>query len=184
MNTFRAILLLIFSYFLLSCESAEPEINQLLGDWALQTTQINVQIKSEAPLASVVDMSATKYLLSLKEDGTYSIAMDDAAKKKIANLDLEMKGVNLDDIKGTYEIKGNIMLFKSNDSDEKYRITFLDTNSFQMEMDRAIYMESLKEQISGQADYFKAYGLTIEEVMKGLSAEIIEYNVKTVYRRP
>jgi hypothetical protein len=179
-------LTLLFSPFIFSaCEEADlsPE-KQILGDWKLISSEALLHLKDKEPEETKSELATKNLVMTFEKDGTYEIKVDDR------NADVNM--VDLDAFylnnKGTYELKNGILEFKSSEFAEditaiKYKVAFNDTDAFEMEVDRELYLEMIRKLVVAQWAYFQTLGKTQDEVMAELSVDLVEFKSKSKYLR-
>ncbi len=172
---------LVFS----ACEQAElsPEA-QILGDWKLVSSEALLHIRDKAPEQSKSELASKNLVMTFEKDGTYEIKIDDRSTD-VDMVDLDAFYLNN---KGTYEFKSGFLEFKSSEfaSDLtviKYKVSFNNTDAFEMEVDRELYLEMIRKLVEAQWTYFQTLGKTVDDVMAELSVDLVEFKSKSKYLR-
>lgn len=179
-------LLILFSTLVFSaCEQAElsPD-QQILGDWKLISSEALLHIREKDPELANSELASKNLVMSFAKDGTYEIKIDDRSTD-IDMVDLDAFYLNN---KGTYQFKSGFLEFKSSEfaSDLtviKYKVSFNNSDAFEMVVDRELYLEMIRKLVEAQWSYFQTMGKTVDEVMAELSLDLLEFKSKSKYLR-
>lgn len=187
MKKHHTLFLVIITFLFFSCEPTDIKIDRLVGEWQLQNSSALIHIKNEVPIDKTIDLSSNKYILNIKSDGTFTIDMDDASRKKIESLSIGFNGTILS-LTGTYQLTKDQIEFNyfgpnSTMQNQKFKIFFANRETIEMFIDREFYLEIIRNQLIPQAEYFKSRGVSIEEIMSEIESEIIAYNARVIYKK-
>lgn len=185
MKSIYTLALLLSPMIFSACEQAEltPEM-QILGDWKLISSEALLHIKDKQPEQTKSELATKNLVMTFEKDGTYEIKVDDR------NADVNM--VDLDAFylnnKGTYAFKAGFLEFKSSEFESditaiKYKVAFNNTDAFEMEVDRELYLEMIRKLVVAQWAYFQTMGKTVDEVMAELSVDLVEFKSRSKYLR-
>ena len=185
MKSIYTLALLLSPMIFSACEQAEltPEM-QILGDWKLISSEALLHIKDKQPEQTKSELATKNLVMTFEKDGTYEIKVDDR------NADVNM--VDLDAFylnnKGTYAFKAGFLEFKSSEFESditaiKYKVAFKNTDAFEMEVDRELYLEMIRKLVVAQWAYFQTMGKTVDEVMAELSVDLVEFKSRSKYLR-
>lgn len=185
MKSIYTLALLLSPMIFSACEQAEltPEM-QILGDWKLISSEALLHIKDKQPEQTKSELATKNLVMTFEKDGTYEIKVDDR------NADVNM--VDLDAFylnnKGTYTFKAGFLEFKSSEFESditaiKYKVAFNNTDAFEMEVDRELYLEMIRKLVVAQWAYFQTMGKTVDEVMAELSVDLVEFKSRSKYLR-
>ncbi len=187
MKALKLIILFSFTILFISCESNNPSPANIVGEWQFNEIETKVQVLGEAPSNVKFELKKGKYRLNLTQEGTFSMFVDATAKNEMAKLKIDNKQIELKS-NGSYVIKKDLILFNRNNEDKsgqkpKYRLSYPNTDTFVIEIDKALYVEIVYDYIKSQEATLKTYGTTVAEVMKEFKAELIAFNYKVTYVR-
>lgn len=185
MKSLKYLTILCIPFLFSACEQADlsPEA-QILGDWKLVSSEALLHIRDKAPEQSNSELASKNLVMTFAEDGTYEIKVDDRSTD-VDMVDLDAFYLNN---KGTYQFKAGFLEFKSSEfaSDLtviKYKVSFNNTDAFEMEVDRELYLDMIRKLVEAQWNYFKTLGKTVDDVMAELSVDLVEFKSKSKYLR-
>jgi Lipocalin-like domain len=184
----KSAILLFFSVALLmSCGSGVDVVSpdKITGKWQITTVNAFVSIKDEKPVNYDWDFSKSVYNMNFKSDGTFELIADAATVAKFENSELDVSPGTSSS--GTYDVseKGFIKLtskFEGETSIQKFKISFSGDNLV-LEMDRALYLTVLKEELKNQTAVLAFLGVSIEEFFKEIEATLLAFNYKQVLKK-
>ncbi len=185
MKIFNSLFIIILAVFFFGCESENVELNQILGDWQLKSTSVDIDIQAENPVKFDLDLSEFQYILSFKNDGTYTVKIDKGAIDKLKQLNVEIANYSLTS-SGTYAINDGVFSINSKDTNNKtqktkFKIAFTSNESFQIEMDKAMYLELIKVELESQKSLLASFGVTVDQVMDQMATDIKKFQYKSVF---
>lgn len=185
MKFVKSLTILFIPFMFSACEQAElgPE-QQILGDWKLISSEALLHIREKEPELANSELASKNLVMTFAKDGTYEIKIDDR-RTDVNMVDLDAFYLNN---KGTYQFKSGFLEFKSSEfaSDLtviKYKVLFNDDNSFEMVVDRELYLEMIRKLVEAQWSYFQTLGKTVDDVMAELSIDLVEFKSKSKYLR-
>lgn len=187
MKIINSFIVVLISVLFFGCEAEDVELNQILGDWQLQSTSVDINIVDEKPVKFDLDLSEYQSTISFKEDGTFTTKSNEAVLLKLKQQNVEIADYSLT-FGGTYTIENGVFTINSKDQNNKsqkskFKITFQADDTFWIEMNKAIYLDMIKVELETQKTLLAAYGLTVDMVIEELSADVLKFDYKTIYKK-
>jgi hypothetical protein len=184
----KIIFVLIPLAFFISCEKDELESNQIVGDWKLANMQLKANLADDGPIEINENLSDLNYIVTFKSDGTYISKIDDKNLEKLDEIDWAEIGL-ANNKSGTYQIVNDLVTMKYFDEENNQNITNkfvfkkVSNDEFYLSMDRPSYFAMIKEQLAPGASYLASFGITIDQLMKEIEADIKAFDLKITYSK-
>jgi hypothetical protein len=161
-------LLVLSVVFLTSCSKEDPSPD-IVGEWQIQNADYTVKYIDEEALSETTDYSSSNSSIVFNADGTYTSSIID-------DLDSE---VLFPVSQGTYTLINDKLTLNYTEDGAESSVFYnakVNGSSLTLSMNKALFEETLKAEVSAQPELLDFFELSFEELIALFMEEVIQFD--------